>query len=421
MSLLYTLSIYLFGGLMHVVALFHAKARAWVTGRRGEWERLATFCATSDTTRPLVWFHASSLGEFEQGRPLIEAFRAAHPHYRILLTFFSPSGYRIQRGYKGVDYVGYLPLDTPRNAARFVRLTAPQLAFFIKYEFWYNLLSALHRAGVKSYLVSAIFRPDQIFFKPWGGVMRRALSCFDHLFVQQPSSEELLQRILPAERVSAVGDTRFDRVYALSKAPVPLPLIAAFTADRTTLVAGSTWPADEALLVELMQRYPQYPVIVAPHEIDTHRLLELASASGRKAILYSELQAGATPPATADLLLIDCIGVLSSIYQYGTWGYIGGGFGAGIHNTLEAAAFGLPIAFGPNYRKFAEAHELLAGGGAESVTTTEELCGWMETHAVGSEHYKEASTFCHDYIQQRGGATERILSHLTECGILAKR
>lgn len=408
MKILYNLGVYLMTWGIRLAAPFNSKARLWVQGRRGLFTRLQT---AIDPTAPLIWFHAASLGEFEQGRPVIEAFRNTHPDYKILLTFFSPSGYEIRKNYNGADYIFYLPSDTPRNVRRFMKIVRPRIAVFIKYEFWVNYLCALQRHGTRTFIISAIFRPEQSFFRWYGGLMRRVLRVFEHLFVQNETSKSLLAGI-GIDRVTVTGDTRFDRVYAIAQAAQELPAVARFAADNRVLVAGSTWPPDEELLLSLMHDAAGgIKFIIAPHEIEDARIRKMIAQSGLPALRYTELDTS-SDLENARLLMIDTIGILSSVYRYGHWAYIGGGFGAGIHNILEAATFGLPLAFGPRYEKFQEARELIQQGGARSIATSKELLDWFHSLNDNTQAYDRNHRICQEYVLSHKGATEQIMRKL---------
>lgn len=386
-------------------APFNSKARLWKDGRRRLFDKLKAL-----GSHRVAWFHAASLGEFEQGRPVIEAFRKARPEYKILVTFFSPSGYEIRKNYSGADCICYLPTDTPKNVRRFMQIVHPEIAVFIKYEFWYNYLTAMQKAGTRLYLISAIFRKEQIFFKPYGGLFRRALEAFTHLFVQDENSKQLLHEI-GIDAVSIAGDTRFDRVFTIASKAKNLPEIERFAQNMPVFIAGSTWPPDEELLLALIERYPSVKFIIAPHEIHASRIEKLRTAIHRPSLRYTEL----TPEsdlAHAEVLFIDTIGLLSSVYRYGTWGYIGGGFGAGIHNTLEAATFGLPLAFGPRYEAFKEAKELIAAGGAKSISTADELIQWFDPLFQSPEATQRTGDICRQYVIKHKGATQQIIDEI---------
>lgn len=317
-----------------------------------------------------IWFHAASLGEFEQGRPLIEKIRAKYPDYGILLTFFSPSGYEVRKNYRGADVVCYLPFDKSRNVKKFLDIVNPCMAFFIKYEFWKNYLDELHKRRIPVYSISSIFRRGQVFFKWYGGTYRHVLRDFDHLFVQNERSKRYLAKI-GISRVTVVGDTRFDRVLQIREEAKHLPLVELFKNNTMTFVAGSSWQPDEDLFIEYFNQHPEVKLVIAPHVIDENHLVEIIRKLKRPYVRYT--RADEKNVCKADCLIIDCFGLLSSIYRYGEIAYIGGGFGVGIHNTLEAAVYGIPVIFGPKYQKFQEAIQLLEAKGAFSVKDYEEL------------------------------------------------
>lgn len=361
--MIYNFAICLFVGAVRLIALFNKKVARMVKGEREAFDVLAR---KIDPQAKYIWFHAASLGEFEQGRPLIELIRRNYPQYKILQTFFSPSGYEVRKDYRGADVVCYLPLDTPRNVRRFLDAAHPCAAFFIKYEFWKNYLGALHRRGVPVYSVSSIFRPQQVFFRWYGVAYRDVLKCFTHLFVQNEESVRLLAGI-GVTATTIVGDTRFDRVLDICRQAKELPLVEAFKgSNRYTLVAGSSWAPDEDIFIPYFNAHPEMKLIIAPHVIDENHLSEIESKLHRTAVRYTQ----ATPEnvCRADCLIIDCFGLLSSIYWYGEVAYIGGGFGVSIHNTLEAAVYGIPVVFGPNNQKFLEAQGLKACRGGFEIT-----------------------------------------------------
>ena len=410
MRILYNLAVLLMDLGIRLAAAFNPKARLWVEGRRDIFRRMKE---KIDASAPLIWFHAASLGEFEQGRPLIEAFREAYPDYKILVTFYSPSGYEIRKNYAGADYIFYLPSDTPGHVRQFMSIVRPRIAVFIKYEFWVNYLLALQKAGVHTYLISAIFRPEQAFFRWYGSLMRRALGVFDAMFVQNEASKTLLAGIGLRE-VSVTGDTRFDRVYTIAQAAKELPAVARFAAGHRVLVAGSTWPPDEELLLQLIRdAEPGTKFIIAPHEIEESRIQKMVAQCSTRTLRYTELHAESDLEG-ASVLIVDTIGILSSVYRYGHWAYIGGGFGVGIHNILEAATFGLPLAFGPRYEKFQEARELIQSGGARSIATFEELFDWFQTMSTDAERYAASSTTCRDYVLTHKGATAQIMQRIEQ-------
>lgn len=401
----YNLGIHLYTCGIKLASRFNEKAALWVRGRRDLLGQLHR----SVSGERIIWIHAASLGEFEQGRPVMEAIREQYPLYRILLTFFSPSGYEIRRNYQGADWVFYLPADTPRNVRRFLDAVRPQAAIFIKYEFWLNYLSELAERGVPTYIISAVFRRDSVFFRPYGKIFRRALGTFRRIFVQDEDSRRLLAGI-GMRNVSVAGDTRFDRVAKIASGAKDLPVIADFAGRGQVLVAGSTWEPDEELLVRLINDNPSVKFIVAPHEMDEKRIVRLMESVQGGVVRYTEYEKSAAG-SECRLLVVDTIGILSSVYGYGSYAYIGGGFGVGIHNTLEAAAFGIPVAFGPNYGKFREAAELIEAGAARSVSSYPELASWLkELEAKGA--YDSASSAADGYVHSRCGATDVILGEI---------
>lgn len=398
--LLYNICMVIYAWLLRVVALWNKKAKQWVVGRKNIFERMSQ--AISPTDR-VVWIHVASLGEFEQGRPIIEAIRQQHPEYKILLTFFSPSGYEIRKNYDGADYIFYLPADTPSNVKRFLDIAHPEIAVFVKYEFWLNYLTQMKRRGIRSYLVSAIFRQDSVFFRSYGSMWREALDAFDQMFVQNEESRELLHSI-GYDNVIIAGDTRFDRVAAIAKAAKPVEIVAKFKGTSRLFVAGSTWGPDEDILLPLINENPDVKFVIAPHEMDEARINKILSSVKGGAKRYTQCAAD-TDFSTTQVLVLDTIGILSSVYGYASWSYIGGGFGVGIHNTLEAATFGLPIAFGPKYEKFKEARDMVALGAATKVESAEELSLWFAPLRDDAEHLTRTSTIAKDYTAKNQGAT----------------
>ena len=408
MNFLYNLAMGLLGFVYARAAAFNPKARLWTQGRRDIFRRLREAIDPQDD---IAWFHAASLGEFEQGRPVIEAFRAKHPRMKILLTFFSPSGYEVRKNYAGADYIFYLPVDTPRNARQFMQIVRPAIAVFIKYEFWRNYLRTAHENGTQLFCISAIFRPGSPFFNRWYGQWyRKVLEYFDRIFVQNADSCERLAAV-GIHRVTVAGDTRFDRVWDIARQARELPLLESFASDgRPVFIAGSTWPPDEELLTRLIDDAPEAKFVIAPHEIHEERIEKLTASIG-DALRYTKVEPG-TDISHGRVLIIDTIGMLSSAYRYGRYGYIGGGFGVGIHNTLEAATFGLPLAFGPNYTKFQEAADLIALGGAQSVSGYKELRDWYTGLRDDPAALEKASAACKKYVEAGRGATEIILCRL---------
>lgn len=407
MIVLYSVLLRIYFILVLVASISNEKAKKWIRGRRGIFKKLRTQIPQGEN---IVWFHCASLGEFEQGRPVIEAYRKKYPSHKILLTFFSPSGYEIRKNYEGADYIYYLPLDTYYNAKRFIDIVKPQAAIFVKYEFWYFYLQALRRNSIPTYVISAIFRPNQAFFRWYGGMFRKMLKGYKQLFVQNQSSSDLLSTI-GVSNVTISGDTRFDRVAAIAENVKQLPIVESFVGDSFALIAGSTWPDDEQLLAQLVNEVSDLKIVIAPHEIGESHIQEiLGRLEGKNVIRYT--QADAISVQDAQVLIVDTIGILSSVYRFGKIAYIGGGFGVGIHNTLEAATFGLPIVFGPNYQKFQEAKDLVALGGAFSIQNynqlNEVICRLMKNTLT----LDGASQVSGRYIAKNVGATAKIMQHL---------
>ena len=400
---MYSLGIYLMALGVRVAALFKEKLRKMVQGHRATWQMLRALSG-KDT---YVWFHAASLGEFEQGRPLMERLRREHPEKKILLTFFSPSGYEVRKNYDGADLVCYLPFDTPLNARRFVKLARPEAAFFIKYEFWRNYIEVLYKRGIPCYSVSSIFRENQIFFRPYGRGYARCLNRMTHLFVQNETSRRLLESI-GVTNVDVVGDTRFDRVLDIRNAAKPLPLAERFAGCWKVLVAGSSWPQDEEIIIPYFNKHPNLKLVLAPHVVSEEHLQAIERQLARPALRYSK----ATPKAVAeaDCLIIDCYGLLSSIYRYASMAYVGGGFGVGIHNVPEAAVYGIPVIIGPNNKKFREAQALLRCGGCKEIAGAADFEQLMDAWLSDKEALATAGKAAGSYIADNAGAADRIFS-----------
>lgn len=398
---MYTLAIYLYALCAHIAALFSRKVRLMVRGQRATWRTLHRL----DPTERYVWFHAASLGEFEQGRPLMERLRREHPGKKILLTFFSPSGYEVRKNYEGADVVCYLPFDTPVAARRFVRLAHPEAAYLIKYEFWRNYIETLHRHSVPIYSISSIFRPDQIFFRPYGHNYARCLRRITRFFVQNEESARLLAGI-GVTQVTVCGDTRFDRVIDIHRAARPLPIVEQFAQGAQVLVAGSSWPPDEEIILPYFNRQTNMKLVLAPHVVSEEHLREIEARLKRRSVRYS----AATPETIeqADCLIIDGYGLLSSIYRYATVAYVGGGFGVGIHNVPEAAVYGRPVIIGPNNKKFREAQALLAVGGCREIRDTEDFSRLMDTYLVDTERLETDGRAAGSYIHDNAGAADLI-------------
>jgi len=406
MKYFYSAAIWIYGLGILAASFFNPKARLWIQGRKNIFRQIG------DTVKNerVIWVHAASLGEFEQGRPVMEEIRHRHPQSKILLTFFSPSGYEIRKNYSGADYVFYLPLDTKNNAIRFISLVKPSMAIFVKYEFWFHYLNQLHKARIPVYLISGIFRPSQIFFRPYGKWFRNMLRFFNHLFVQNEESVSLLKGIA-VMHVTLAGDTRFDRVRQISASTREIPLAARFKGGSIGIVAGSTWPGDENFLINFINSCDEpVTLIIAPHEIHEEHIRRIIQQLKKPFLRYSE----ATDANVTDkrILVVDNIGLLSSLYRYGDIAYIGGGFGKGIHNILEAATFGLPILFGPNYSKFSEAVELIRLGGAVSFTRIEELQSHLNRWISDRTDRLKAGEVSKEYVHRKAGATSVIVDFL---------
>ena len=392
MSILYIIGIQLFVIAVRIASLFNAKAKLWINGRKSIFQKLAE--ATKED-QDIVWFHCASLGEFEQGRPIIEGYKIKHPTHKILLTFFSPSGYEIRKNYDGVDWVFYLPADTKKNARQFISIVNPIKVTFIKYEFWFNYMAELNKKNIPFYSVSSIFRKEQSFFKyDW---FAKQLNNVSHFFVQDQNSKELLKNI-GFSNCTVAGNTRFDSVISNTQNSISISLVEKFSENKTTIICGSTWSKDEALLVKYIKKNPNYNYIIAPHEMQHISALK----NQTNALLFSK--ANNTNISDINVLIIDSIGILSNVYKYGDLAYIGGGFGSGIHNILEAVTFGLPVVFGPNYQKFKEANELIELEGAISISNFKEL-----TSAIDYFNTFDKSIAI-NYTQENSGATKKILN-----------
>ena len=416
--MIYNIVIYFVLWGIAIASLFNEKVRKmW----RGEREAFKILKQKVDPTAKYIWFHAASLGEFEQGRPLMERIRKEYPQYKILLTFYSPSGYEVRKNYEGADIICYMPVDTRLNAIRFLRLVRPVMAFFIKYEFWSNFLHILKHRNIPTYSVSSIFREDQVFFKWYGRSYAGVLKCFTRFFVQNEESKRLLEGI-GITAVDVVGDTRFDRVLQIKEAAKQLPICEAFRTgvassqsadvphhDFKVFVAGSSWPPDENIFIPFFNEHKDWRLLIAPHVIaEEHLKLILSLIKGKKVVRYTQT----TPEeaAEADVLIIDCFGLLSSMYNYGDVAYIGGGFGVGIHNTLEAAVWNMPVIFGPNNKKFQEAQGLLKSGGGFEINTYEDFSGLMSSLMNDETFLKQAGDKAGAFVAQLAGATDKVLA-----------
>lgn len=380
---------------------------------QGEQDAVQTLRKKVDPDADYIWFHAASLGEFEQGRPLMEQIKKSYPQYKILLTFFSPSGYEVRKNYEGADIITYLPIDTVGNARQFLRTVRPVMAFFIKYEFWYNYLHILQYRGIPAYSVSSIFRPDQVFFKWYGRGYGRVLKCFTRFFVQNEESKKLLESI-GIHDTMVVGDTRFDRVLQIKEASKQLPIVERFVKgtpedQKKVFVAGSSWQPDEEIFLKYFNNHRDWKLIVAPHVIgEDHLKFIFSLIKDKKVVRYT--QATEDNVADADVLIIDCFGLLSSVYHYGDVAYVGGGFGVGIHNVLEAAVWGMPVLFGPNNKHFAEAQGLLQSGGGIEIEDYETFSLIMSQLSDDSAYYGTCGQEAGAFVQSLAGATKKVLS-----------
>ena len=416
--MIYNIVIYFVLWGIAIASLFNEKVRKmW----RGEREAFKILKQKVDPNAKYIWFHAASLGEFEQGRPLMERIRKDYPQYKILLTFYSPSGYEVRKNYEGADIICYMPVDTRLNAIRFLRLVRPVMAFFIKYEFWSNFLHILKHRNIPTYSVSSIFREDQVFFKWYGRNYAGVLKCFTRFFVQNEESKRLLEGI-GIKDVDVVGDTRFDRVLQIKEAAKQLPICEAFRTGVASsqsadvphtgfkvFVAGSSWPPDENIFIPFFNEHKDWRLLIAPHVIaEEHLKLILSLIKDKKVVRYTQT----TPEeaAEADVLIIDCFGLLSSMYNYGDVAYIGGGFGVGIHNTLEAAVWNMPVIFGPNNKKFQEAQGLLKSGGGFEINTYEDFSGLMNSLMNDEAFLKQAGDKAGAFVAHLAGATDKVLA-----------
>lgn len=407
-KILYNFSIKLYSLAIWIFSFFNEKAKKMVVGRIGIFEKLKT--DFSENKAPIAWFHCASLGEFEQGRPIIEAFKVDFPEYKILLTFFSPSGYEIRKNYEGADFIFYLPLDTVNNVAHFLKIVNPKLAIFVKYEFWYNYINQLKINNIPTYLVSANFRENQIFFKKMGSFFRKIIFNFDSIFVQNLSSEKLLKSI-GYENVTVAGDTRFDRVFQLSKQNKNLPIVEQFKQNNPIFVIGSAWTEDIDFLKATINapELSNIKFIIAPHEIHESQIKNWQNSFLKPTALYSDFDKN----IDYKVLIINNIGLLSSIYNYADFVWIGGAFGAGLHNILEAATFGKPIFFGnKNYLKFKEATDLIEFGGAFSFADPADFNRKFIELTSDKNYYLQTSSISKNYVFQNIGATEKIMNYL---------
>ena len=405
---MYNIVIYIYLIGVAIASCFNKKVKKMWAGER---QAIKVLREKVDPNARYIWFHAASLGEFEQGRPLMEYLRKTHPEYKILLTFFSPSGYEVRKNYEGADIICYLPLDTIRNARRFLRAIKPVMAFFIKYEFWYNYLHILQHRGIPTYSVSSIFRPDQIFFQWYGKGYGRVLKCFTHFFVQNIESKNLLGK-LDIHDVEVVGDTRFDRVLQIKEASKQLPIVEKFTENTSKVfIAGSSWLPDEEVFLKYFNLHKDWKLIVAPHVIGEDHLAQIFELlKGRRVVRYTE--ATEENVKDAEVLIIDCFGLLSSIYHYGTISYVGGGFGVGIHNVLEAAVWDIPVIFGPNNKRFQEAQGLIMAGGGFEINDYQSFRDLMIRFETDEMFLQTSKKHAGEFVKGRAGATEKIMGSL---------
>ncbi len=411
MRLVYNITIYLLRFGLWIASFFNPKAKKWINGRKGQFERLAIDIIPGDR---IIWFHCASLGEFEQGRPIVEAFRKNFSNHKLLLTFFSPSGYEITKNTTLVDFVYYLPLDSPRNTRKFISMVNPRVAIFIKYEYWFNFINQLEKNKIPTFIISAIFQPSQYIFKPWGKWPLHQLQKITHFFVQDENSLKLLNQV-KVYHADISGDTRFDRVLALASEEKEFPEVQTFNnGPEPLIVAGSTWPADEDILLKLIEQpSSSFKLIIAPHEIKKNRIDQLLqkfnSYSPQK---YSQIDKSTI--ANSRVLIIDSIGMLSYLYRHAKITYVGGGFGVGIHNLLEAATYGLPIIFGPNYQKFREAIELINLEAGYSISNAMECIETVKLLNTDKIVYKKSGKAAFDYVRNNSGATQKIIEKVKD-------
>jgi len=432
-NIIYNTALKFYMSMAYIMGFFNKKASLFYNGRIGLLEKINSQVSFFDpstntgeipvnSTEPIVWFHCASVGEFEQGRPLIESYKAHNPSHKLLLTFFSPSGYELRKNYSLADWVFYLPMDSKKNAVAFLDIVKPSIAIFIKYEFWFNYLNELKHRDIPTYVASAVFMPNQRFFKWYGGLFRQMLRNFTHIFVQDKTSASLLNSI-GLTNVTVSGDTRFDRVNQITKANGELEHIRIFAEGSSCWVAGSTWPIEEEMIAAIYPNLPLNKLVIVPHEVHHKHIAKINSYfSGYKVIKYSQIKDVKIDSRIesrlreARILIIDTVGVLSKVYKYGSFAYIGGGFGAGIHNTLEAATYGKPVIFGPKYKKFNEAVDLVSLGGAKSVSKIKDLNFNVKKLLTDDVLRDKCGVICREYIENNLGATERVISHLSHLG-----
>ena len=408
-KLLYRLGVFIYIVGIRLAARFNAKAKRWVEGRQGLFGQLQQQLGSNE--QPVIWMHCASLGEFEQGRPVLEALKDKYPQHKILLSFFSPSGYdKVHGNYPLADWIVYLPADSPQNAQKFIQIVQPKLVVFVKYEFWYYYLTQLQDLKIPTYLISAIFRPKQVFFKWYGGLFRELLFCFQSIFVQDEASVLLLEKVGYKTAIKA-GDTRLDRVLEIKAQAKSFPLVQQFCQGSTSLVCGSTWPPDEALLAKFSNHHPSHKLVIAPHQINEAHLQQIQQLFAHTTTLRYSQKPNPAQLEAAQVLIIDNIGMLSSLYAYANMAYIGGGFGAGIHNSLEAAVYEIPVAFGSNYHKFKEAKDLLQEGIAFEIKTVQDLSN-LAHKMQQPKASKSIAKKTQQYLEKHRGATDIIIKKL---------
>ena len=388
-----------------IASVFNSKAKLWVKGRKNTFEYLEKNISKTDR---IIWVHAASLGEFEQGRPIIEAIKKNHQEYKILLTFFSPSGYEVRKNYDLADVICYMPIDSKANAKKFIEIVNPEKVFFVKYEFWKNYLETLYNKNIPVYLVSGIFREDQLFFKNSGKSYRKILEFFKHFFIQNQVSANLLDSV-NITNYTVCGDTRFDRVIDIANSSKDFTEIKQFAQNSKVIVAGSSWEKDEEILIKYINSSENIKLIIAPHEIKETNIKRIEKSFNKTCLRYSKITEN--NPSDFDILIIDNIGMLSALYKYGQIAYIGGGFGAGIHNILEAAVYGVPVLFGPKYQKFDEAKELIKQGGAFSILNYDDFKSNMDLFFNDESVLKEKSEISQKFVQTGAGAVNSIMKH----------
>jgi len=417
-KLLYNIFLALYGTAIRISSLWNPKAKKWVAGRKSIFQQISNqFQAPGSKC---VWMHCASLGEFEQGRPLLEELKIQHNELRIVLSFFSPSGYEVMKDYKGADHVFYLPMDSPANAKRFLDIVDPSLVLWVKYEYWFYYLDEIRRRQIPALLVSGIFREGQPFFKSYGAIWRQMLKSFTHFFVQNAGSKQLLNAIGITDQITITGDTRFDRVINIAEAHQPVPGIAEFCGNSAVIVAGSTWEEDEIELLHFVKHHPEMRFIIAPHEIDAENLKDVKTAYPNS-VCYSELSGLNYPLSTINVLIIDNIGMLSRLYKYATIAYVGGGFGEdGVHNVLEAAVYGKPVVFGPVYDKFIEASGLVEAGGGISADGPLRLESIMNDLLQDEIELVRKGQAARDYVYSNAGASKKIIGFIQENRLLTR-